>query len=235
MIKQRKHEFEKFQLEKNSNHKYGEACYCYACYASAFARATELSREDGNRIRLMIASRAVKGAPKVECWRHNVECVFFAGTSPVCPTYCSRFGEPDPVGAEPQLDIPETMNVVVVPPDALILNQRDILQDVHDLEPGRSTPQLSDLVVTKVEAPTIEIQQDALCVVDDVDGEQTMSMDETLNDETNITTTTTMSVASSRVPEGDGDAVDKAFEQAFLKYADSMVRRLDEQYFPTTL
>jgi hypothetical protein len=170
MIKQRKHEFERFQLEKNANHKYDEACYCYACYASAFARATELSREDGNKIRLMIASRSAKGAPKVECWRHNVECVFFAGTSPVCPTYCSRFGEPDPVEAEPQLDIPETMNVVVVPPDALILNQRDILYDVHVLEPGRVLPPLSEVIMIKVEAPTIETQQEALCFLESAGG-----------------------------------------------------------------
>jgi hypothetical protein len=231
MIKQRKHEFEKFQLEKNSNHKYGETCHCYACYASAFARATELSREDGNKIRLMIASRSARGAPKVECWRHNIECVFFAGTSPVCPTYCSKFGEPDPVEAEPQLDVPETMNVVVVPPDALILNQRDILHEAHVWEPVRVPPRLSDVMMIKVEAPAIETQQEALCVLDSVDGEQTVSMDEGENDITNITTTTTMSTISSRVPESDGDAVDKVFEQTFFRYADSMVRRLDEQQF----
>jgi len=231
MIKQRKHEFEKFQLEKNSNHRYGEACYCYACYASAFARATELSREDGNKIRLMIASRSVKGAPKVECWRHNIECVFFAGTSPVCPMYCSRFGEPDPVEVEPQIAVVETRNAVVIPPDALIVNQRDIIRDVHALEPAHVPLQvLSSVVMTKVEAPIIEIQQEALCVQDGAEDEG-VCMDEEESGSTNITTSTTLSTIFSGFPESDGDAVDKVFEQTFLKYADSMVRRLDEQQF----
>jgi len=317
MIKQRKHEFDKFQLEKNSNHKHGEACYCYACYASAFARATELSREDGNKIRLMIASRSVKGAPKVECWRHNIACVFFAGTSPVCPSYCSRFGEPDPVEPEPQLDV-ETTNEVVLP-DGFNPNQRDILHDVHVLEPGRVFPQLSDVVMIKREAPAIEIHQEALCFLDSVDGEQMVSMSEdnliltsgnlmsssanpssgstsasitsflhqsdvsassisssstsacstfagsisasstsassTLASSTfaslisanvisaspiftsspsfnaTVTTTATMSIFSFGLPESDGDAVDKVFEQTFLKYADSMVRCLNEHQF----
>jgi len=123
MLKQRKHEFERFRLEKNANHKSDGPCYCYACYASAFARATELSREDGNRIRHMVVSRLPK-PHFIECWRHNPECIFFAGANPICPTYCSHFGEKeaqDTVVTPPPIVLAPLMN-----DEIMVVHQRDV-------------------------------------------------------------------------------------------------------------